>query len=95
MTRWVRILRFIGGLTTLGVNTFNMAMPAILCYYLFGQGISHKNPSVAAAWIQALCWLDTSSATPRKAYTKLRPRAARLKRGDGFSTPLLPTQARP
>ncbi len=24
-----------GGLTTLGINTFNMALPAVLCYYLF------------------------------------------------------------
>jgi cobalt/nickel transport system permease protein len=29
------ILFQFGGLTSLGVNTFNMAMPAILCYYLF------------------------------------------------------------
>ena len=25
-----------GGLTSLGVNTFNMAMPAVACYHLFG-----------------------------------------------------------
>lgn len=25
-----------GGLTVLGVNTFNLAMPAVLCFYLFG-----------------------------------------------------------
>jgi len=36
-----------GGLTTLGVNTFIMAMPAILCYYLFGRSISVKHPGVA------------------------------------------------
>jgi cobalt/nickel transport system permease protein len=28
-----------GGLTTLGVNTLNMALPAIISYYLFGWGI--------------------------------------------------------
>jgi cobalt/nickel transport system permease protein len=28
-----------GGLTALGVNTVNMAMPAVLCYYLFGWGV--------------------------------------------------------
>jgi cobalt/nickel transport system permease protein len=28
-----------GGLTTLGVNTVNMALPAVLCYYLFGWGV--------------------------------------------------------
>ena len=37
----------IGGLTTLGVNTFIMDMPAILCYYLFGRSISGKHPGVA------------------------------------------------
>jgi len=25
-----------GGITTLGVNTVNMALPAVICYYLFG-----------------------------------------------------------
>jgi cobalt/nickel transport system permease protein len=38
-----------GGLTTLGINTFNMAMPAIFCYYLFGRGISQRSSSVGAA----------------------------------------------
>jgi cobalt/nickel transport system permease protein len=38
-----------GGLTTLGVNTFIMALPAILCYYLFGRSITSKHPSVATA----------------------------------------------
>ena len=38
-----------GGLTTLGVNTFNMAMPAVLCYYLFGRSITSKHPTVATA----------------------------------------------
>ena len=28
-----------GGLTTLGVNTVNMALPAVLSYYLFGWGV--------------------------------------------------------
>ena len=28
-----------GGITTLGVNTLNMSLPAIICYYLFGWGI--------------------------------------------------------
>jgi cobalt/nickel transport system permease protein len=36
-----------GGLTTLGVNTFVMAMPAILCYYLFGRFVASKTPGVA------------------------------------------------
>lgn len=33
-----------GGLTSLGVNCFNMALPAILCFYLFGKAIRGKNP---------------------------------------------------
>lgn len=36
-----------GGLTTLGVNTFIMAAPAILCYYLFARGINQKNSGAA------------------------------------------------
>jgi len=38
-----------GGLTTLGINTFIMAAPAILCYYIFARGISHRNSGVAMA----------------------------------------------
>lgn len=29
-----------GGITTLGVNTFNMALPAVICYFFFGWGIT-------------------------------------------------------
>lgn len=36
-----------GGLTTLGINTFNMAVPAVCCYYLFGRGIAHKRSGLA------------------------------------------------
>jgi len=43
------ILFQFGGLTTLGVNTFIMAMPAILCCYLFGRSITSKHPGVATA----------------------------------------------
>lgn len=35
-----------GGLTTLGVNTFAMAMPGVLCYYLF-RGILRKGKNTA------------------------------------------------
>lgn len=28
-----------GGITTLGVNTLNMALPAVICYYLFKWGV--------------------------------------------------------
>jgi cobalt/nickel transport system permease protein len=35
-----------GGITALGVNTVNMALPAILCYYLFGALIK-KTQTIA------------------------------------------------
>ena len=28
-----------GGMTTLGINTLNMALPAIICYYMFKNGL--------------------------------------------------------
>ena len=37
------ILLGFGGLTTLGVNTANMALPAVACYYLFGGGVRSRN----------------------------------------------------
>jgi cobalt/nickel transport system permease protein len=37
-----------GGITALGVNTVNMALPAVLCYYLFGPLIK-KEKSIAIA----------------------------------------------
>jgi cobalt/nickel transport system permease protein len=36
-----------GGLTTLGINTFIMAAPAIICHCLFARGIAQRNSSVA------------------------------------------------
>lgn len=36
----------VGGITTLGVNTIIMALPAIICYYLFGPLI-HKKHSIS------------------------------------------------
>lgn len=36
-----------GGLTTLGVNTLNMAFPAVLCYFLFGRFLRSANVSVS------------------------------------------------
>ena len=35
-----------GGITTLGVNTVIMALPAVLCYYLFGRLVG-KGPRIA------------------------------------------------
>ncbi|HAJ33998.1 MAG TPA: cobalt transporter CbiM [Candidatus Atribacteria bacterium] len=32
-----------GGITTLGINTFNMAFPAIICFYLFNRGVRNEN----------------------------------------------------
>ena len=32
-----------GGITTLGINTFNMALPAVICYYLFGWGVKKRS----------------------------------------------------
>jgi len=32
-----------GGITSLGVNTFNMAFPAIICFYLFAYAVKGKN----------------------------------------------------
>jgi len=36
-----------GGITTLGVNTLNMALPAIICFYLFNRGIKGENNFIA------------------------------------------------
>jgi cobalt/nickel transport system permease protein len=36
-----------GGITTLGVNTFNMAFPAIICFFLFNRRVRGKNNFVA------------------------------------------------
>ena len=35
-----------GGITTLGINTVTMALPAVLCYYLFGRMV-HKRHYIA------------------------------------------------
>jgi cobalt/nickel transport system permease protein len=37
-----------GGITTLGVNTVLMALPAVMCYYLFGRLIGSERSAVAA-----------------------------------------------
>ena len=37
-----------GGITTLGVNTIIMALPAVFCYLIFGKLI-HQSPRTAAA----------------------------------------------
>ncbi|MDR0550295.1 MAG: cobalt transporter CbiM [Deltaproteobacteria bacterium] len=42
------VLFSFGGLTTLGVNTFNMAAPAVLVAWLFKRSVNGKNSSLAA-----------------------------------------------
>ena len=37
-----------GGLTSLGVNTLNMAFPAIVCYLLLGKGVKSSNLIVSS-----------------------------------------------
>lgn len=37
-----------GGLTTLGINTVNMALPAVLCYLLFGKMARSDNAKLQA-----------------------------------------------
>jgi len=39
-----------GGLLVLGVNTLNIALPAVLMYYLCFKGVRHQNAKVAALW---------------------------------------------
>ncbi|GBC62374.1 cobalamin biosynthesis protein CbiM [Desulfonema ishimotonii] len=41
------ILFQFGGITTLGVNTVIMALPAVICYGLFGGLIHHRNAVMA------------------------------------------------
>ena len=36
-----------GGVTTLGVNTFNMGLPAIICFYIFSYWVNQKNNLIA------------------------------------------------
>ena len=37
-----------GGITTLGINTIIMALPAVTCYLIFGRFV-HKSPRIVAA----------------------------------------------
>ncbi len=39
-----------GGLTVLGVNTVNIALPAVIVYYICRPGIVRWSPQVAAIW---------------------------------------------
>jgi cobalt/nickel transport system permease protein len=46
-----------GGITTIGVNTFNMAFPALICFYLFGHWVKHENVTVALSFAFACGFL--------------------------------------
>ncbi len=39
-----------GGITVLGVNTFNIAFPAVVVHYLCRRGVGAASPAMAAAW---------------------------------------------
>ena len=39
-----------GGFLVLGVNTFNIALPAVMVYFLCRHGIAASSPRVAAIW---------------------------------------------
>lgn len=39
-----------GGLTVLGVNTFNIAMPAVLAWMIFGRLVGRGSPVQGAIW---------------------------------------------
>ncbi|RBW43915.1 cobalt transporter CbiM [Psychromonas sp. B3M02] len=39
-----------GGLLVLGVNTLNIALPAVLIYYLCYKGVRNDSPKIAAIW---------------------------------------------
>lgn len=39
-----------GGLTVLGVNTINIALPAVIVYYICRHGMAQRSAKVAAAW---------------------------------------------
>jgi len=70
------ILFQFGGITVLGVNTVNMALPALICYYLFSRLVNRERGpiSLAAAFacgflavflsgiLVALCLLFTEKA---------------------------------
>ncbi|HUV50681.1 MAG TPA: cobalt transporter CbiM [Anaerolineae bacterium] len=53
-----------GGITTLGVNTMNMALPAIICYYLFGWSTKSsikQSVFITAAFASGFCAVLVSS----------------------------------
>jgi cobalt/nickel transport system permease protein len=43
------ILFQFGGITVLGINTVNMALPGVICYYLFSKPVSHERKVISLA----------------------------------------------
>jgi len=39
-----------GGITAIGVNTFNMAFPAVLCYYVYGRAVRRSGGGLTFLW---------------------------------------------
>ncbi len=39
-----------GGITVLGINTLNIALPAVLAFYLCRHGLKGRSPTAAAVW---------------------------------------------
>ena len=36
-----------GGITVLGINTVNMALPGVICYYLFNKPVIHERKAIS------------------------------------------------
>ncbi|WP_027858144.1 cobalt transporter CbiM [Marinobacterium jannaschii] len=68
-----------GGLLVLGVNTFNIALPALLVYLICGHGVRHLNPKVAALW-------GAAAGALAIAFTALLVGASLALSGEGFIT---------
>lgn len=41
------ILFQFGGITVLGINTVNMALPGVICYYLFNKPVTHERKAIS------------------------------------------------
>jgi cobalt/nickel transport system permease protein len=52
-----------GGFTSLGVNSLNMAFPAIICFFLFSGGVRSQNQKISAiaSFMCGLCGVFMSS----------------------------------
>lgn len=73
------VLFGVGGLSTLGVNTANAALPAVLCYYLFGRVVRTSQGRIAFAF-------GFASGVTAIALTCALLSASLLLTGQGFAT---------